>query len=97
MGQSKDGEVRPDHPSRHSATELRRLMQFGAIVTTKPAKDMIVQSGLPEKAAALDKIVVLEQACGTAPLAKLLLETDLLDDTAKSNLEITCADFAPNM
>ncbi|KPI40821.1 uncharacterized protein AB675_10540 [Cyphellophora attinorum] len=77
--------------------KMVKLMQFGAIITSKPAKDMIVQSGLPKKAAALDKIVVLEQACGTAPLAKLLLETNLLDDTAKSNLEITCADFAPNM
>jgi hypothetical protein len=78
-------------------TKTHRLLQFGSIITAKPAEDMIVQCGLPEKAAALDKIVVLEQACGTAPIAKRLLESDLLDDTAKSKLEITCADFAPNM
>lgn len=58
---------------------------------------MIVQARLPEAAASLDKVVVLENACGTGPIAKRLHATDILDQAAKAKLELTCADYAPNM
>ena len=58
---------------------------------------MIVHSGLPQQAANLEKIVVLDNACGTGIVTKHLYEGDLLDESAKSKLEVTAADYADTM
>lgn len=64
--------------------------------TTGPfAELMIRQSGLPSNP--LDRLVVLDNACGTGVVATKLFEGNLLDDATRAKLAVTCADFSQAM
>jgi ubiquinone/menaquinone biosynthesis C-methylase UbiE len=59
------------------------------------AVDMIRQSGLAE--GDHEKLVVLDNACGTGVVSATLIEGGLLNASALTNLDLTCADFAEHM
>ena len=59
------------------------------------AKLMLEQAEFPKDAETLDKLTVLDNACGTGVVSGHIVNT--LGDNAKSKLDLTCADFADSM
>lgn len=82
----------------HCDAETSRLfLLLERTFTGKHARCLIDQSKVREHASSLDKLVVLDEACGTGIITKMLIEDDILDDAAKAKLEVTCADYAQAM
>lgn len=59
------------------------------------AEALIKQSGLPSSS--LDKLVVLDNACGTGIVTTKLIEGDFLSEASRAKLDITCADYSETM
>lgn len=59
------------------------------------AEVMIEQTGLPSSR--LDKLIVLDNACGTGVVGTKLLEGNSLSQASRAKLNLTCADFAEAM
>lgn len=59
------------------------------------AEALIKQSGLPS--CSLDKLVVLDMACGTGIVTTKLIEGGFLSEASQAKLDITCADYAETM
>jgi ubiquinone/menaquinone biosynthesis C-methylase UbiE len=59
------------------------------------ALELIKRSSFKQDLSKLDKLVVLDNACGTAVVSSHLMS--MMDDSNASKIDLTCADYADAM
>lgn len=73
--------------------DMARRYKTAEAITRPFAKDMIERVGLLNPG--LDNLIILDNACGTGIVAAAL--HDMLDDSTKRRMKLTCGDFAEPM
>lgn len=74
------------------SVQFSKLCEQAEQITGPFAELLLRQANFPSQAEQVEKLVVLDEACGTGIVSGKIMK--LLSDDAKSKMDLTCADLA---